>query len=114
MTHWKPASAFIYSLICLCDFVIFPAYAGVNRPHLTLILTEIQGLDSNVQQAAIRAATAGYEPFTLKGSGLFHLAFGALLTSAAIKNGGLDRNVVYSDQGAEFQRRTDDAKNKTE
>lgn len=86
-THWKPASAFIYTLICLFDFVIFPTYLGLNKVDMVQLIGHIQHLEPVVQQQVMLASTVGYEPFTLRGSGLFHLAFGALLTGAALHNG---------------------------
>lgn len=106
MTHWKPASAFVYTLICLCDFVIFPAYAGLNRLDLTVLIDQIQGMDVGVQNQIIAVASQGYSPFTLRGSGLFHLAFGALLTGAAINAG--EKGLFYGKDGAEFRRRKED------
>jgi len=41
-------------------------------------------LEPAVQMKVIDAYTYQHEPFTLKGAGMFHLAFGALLTGSAI------------------------------
>lgn len=106
MTHWKPASAFVYTLICFCDFVVFPSYAGLVRTDVLTVAEAIRGMDPDVQRTLVTAATRGYQPYTLQGSGLFHLAFGALLTGAAIANG--ERGLFYTDKGAEFKRRKDD------
>lgn len=108
MTHWKPASAFVYTLICFCDFVIFPSYVGINRIDLTELIGQIRGMDPSLQIQIVRAATSGYEPFTLRGSGLFHLAFGALLTGAAIRNGNDTQGLMYGRNGAEWKRRQSD------
>lgn len=105
-SHWKPASAFAYTLICFCDFVIFPSYAGLNKVDILVLVGQIKDLDVSVQLQLIRAATQGYEPFTLRGSGLFHLAFGALLTGAAISR-GVD-GIVYGKDGAVYRRRAED------
>lgn len=106
MTHWKPASALIYTLICFCDFVIFPSYVGMTRVDIITLVDQIRDLDVSVQIQLIQAATNGYSPFTLRGSGLFHLAFGALLTGAAITNG--TSGVSYGKHGAEYTRRAED------
>jgi energy-converting hydrogenase Eha subunit H len=106
MTHWKPASAFVYTLINLCDFVIFPSYVGMTRVDMITLVDQIRDLDVSVQIQLIQAATNGYSPFTLRGSGLFHLAFGALLTGAAITNG--TSGVSYGKNGAEYTRRSED------
>lgn len=105
-THWKPASAFAYTLICFCDFVIFPSYSGLNKVDLIVLIDHIKDLDISVQAQLIRAASDGYEPFTLRGSGLFHLSFGALLTGAAIAKN--TTGVTYSERGAKYQRRAED------
>lgn len=107
-THWKPASAFAYTLICFFDFVVFPSYVGINRIDLTELISQIRGMDADLQSQIIRSATIGYEPFTLRGSGLFHLAFGALLTGAAIRNGADTSGLVYTKRGAEYRRRRED------
>lgn len=105
-THWKPAAAFVYTLICFFDFVIFPSYVGWNKVDLLVLIDQIQDLDPAVQSQLIRAAAVGFEPLTLRGSGLFHLAFGALLTGAAITNG--TGGVVYGKRGAQYARRAED------
>jgi hypothetical protein len=84
VTHWKPAAAFVYTLICLCDFVVFPAWVGLNRLDLVVLIDQIKGMDVGIQSQVVSVVGNGYEPFTLRGSGLFHLAFGALLTGAAL------------------------------
>lgn len=104
-THWKPAAAFVYTLICFFDFVIFPSYVGWNKVDLFELIEQIKGMDPSIQSQLIRSATLGFEPLTLRGSGLFHLAFGALLTGAAIVNNG---GVVYGKRGAQFARRSED------
>lgn len=107
MTHWKPASAFVYTLICLCDFVVFPAYVGINRVDLVQLIGLMEGMEPTIQTQLLRSATNGYEPFTLRGSGLFHLAFGALLTGAAITKHA--DGLAYDKSGAHFKRRESDA-----
>ena len=42
--------------------------------------------DPMVQMEYLKKLVSQHEPFTLKGGGLFHLAFGALLTGSAIGN----------------------------
>ena len=41
-------------------------------------------VDHNIQMQLINLVWAPYEPLTLKGAGMFHLAFGALLTGSAL------------------------------
>jgi hypothetical protein len=79
---WKILLAITYACICIFDFVVVPVWIGLNRPDIDLSL--LSGFDTSVQIAIISAMTFQHEPFTLMGSGLFHLAFGALLTGSAI------------------------------
>lgn len=60
-TRWRPAMGWMYMATCITDFIIFP-----------------------VLWAAAQAATIGqvgdqWQPLTLMGAGLFHLAMGAVL-----------------------------------
>jgi len=45
---------------------------------------KLSQLEPSIQVAIIEAETYQHEPFTLKGGGLFHLSFGALLTGSAV------------------------------
>jgi hypothetical protein len=42
--------------------------------------------DPLVQMEYLKKLVSQHEPFTLKGGGLFHLSFGALLTSSSLGN----------------------------
>jgi len=59
--YWRPAMAWLYFTIIGMDFVIFP-----------------------ILHAAYAASTTGYQPFTLQGGGLFHIAMGAIVATASI------------------------------
>ncbi len=59
-TYWRPAMAWLYMIINLFDFVIFPA--------LSMILPGI-----------MKIAYIPWKPLTLDNGGLIHLAFGAIL-----------------------------------
>jgi hypothetical protein len=41
--------------------------------------------DPLVQMEYLKKLVSQHEPFTLKGGGLFHLSFGAILTGSALK-----------------------------
>ena len=73
---WKTILALVYAGICLFDFVIVPAWIGITRPPIEVLA----GLDAETLQIIYNQ----HDPFTLQGGGLFHLAFGALLTGSAI------------------------------
>ena len=85
MQHaWKPLAATVYLLICLFDFIIAPSYLGTNRVPLAEVVKQLKGLDASVQTHVIQQERRSWEPLTLRGGGLFHLAFGAILTGVAV------------------------------
>ena len=75
--YWRPLMAYQYLLVCLFDFVL--------APILTMILSKYLG---------------GYhpwEPLTLKESGYYHMAMGAILGVAAWTRGqeNLERTRMF-------------------
>jgi hypothetical protein len=62
---WRPLMAFVYMLTCTCDFVIFPI------------------LWSLLQAMSNGSVTMQWQPLTLQGAGLYHIAMGAVLGVAA-------------------------------
>ena len=68
--------AFVYAGICLFDFVIVPAWIGLTRPPIEVL--------SALNIETLKIIYNQHQPFTLQGGGLFHLAFGALLTGSAL------------------------------
>jgi hypothetical protein len=65
-SKWRPAMGWMYMLTCMTDFVIFP------------ILWSLL-------QAVMHVATiTQWQPLTLQGAGLFHIAMGAVLGIAAM------------------------------
>jgi hypothetical protein len=82
---WKAFSGLVYLVICIFDFIIVPSWIGLMRQSVSpLDIALLSDLEPTVQVELIKAMTYQHEPFTLKGAGLFHLAFGALLTGSAI------------------------------
>lgn len=67
---WRPISAMVYLAICVFDFVIFPMLWA-----LFLVLTD------SAEKSMM------WDPLTLKGSGLFHISFGAILGVSAFTRG---------------------------
>lgn len=63
--RWRPAMGWSYMLTCLADFVIFPI------------------LWSLLQAVSSGSVTTQWQPITLQGAGLYHLAMGAILGIAA-------------------------------
>jgi len=83
MWRWIALSA--YLIICIYDFVVVPVWFGLNRPDLASFVTMINSLESEtVQLELMRKMTGQHEPFTLKGGGLLHLSFGAILTGTTL------------------------------
>jgi hypothetical protein len=62
---WRPAMGWIYMLTCTCDFVLFPV------------------LWSLLQALSKGSVTMQWQPLTLQGAGLYHIAMGAVLGIAA-------------------------------
>jgi hypothetical protein len=66
---WRPAMAWMYMCVCVFDFVIFPV------------------LWSIVQVAFNGKIDSQWNPLTLMGAGLFHMAMGAVLGVTAWSRG---------------------------
>ena len=85
--YWRWTALITYLVICIYDFVVVPVYYGVSRMGLDLAdyMVHIQAIeDPMVQMEYLKKLVSQHEPFTLKGGGLFHLAFGALLTGSVL------------------------------
>lgn len=64
-TKWRPMMGWMYMCVCITDFVIFP-----------ILWSAIQAIGNG--QVNIQ-----WQPITLQGAGLFHIAMGAVLGLAA-------------------------------
>jgi hypothetical protein len=58
---WRPAMAYMYMSVCISDFILFP------------ILWSVLQLISN------GSVTTPWQPISLQGAGLFHIAMGAVI-----------------------------------
>jgi hypothetical protein len=65
---WRPMMAIMYMVVCLCDFTAFP-----------VLWTLVQFYETE----AINDAFRQWQPITLGGGGLFHVAMGAVLGVSA-------------------------------
>jgi len=83
---WRPAAAVVYLIICMFDFVIAPAFMGFKSANIAQMSQSLKGLDPAVAIAIIQNRTP-WVPLTMSGSGLFHVAFGAILGVAAWTRG---------------------------
>ena len=77
--YWKPAAAIIYLAICIFDFIIAPVYLNMKGDSLSSLILAIRDLSPDAQVIVLNLKLAAWEPLTLKGSGVFHMAFGAIL-----------------------------------
>lgn len=64
-SKWRPAMGWMYMLVCISDFVLFPI------------------MWSLVQVVGGGRVETQWSPITLQGAGLFHMAMGAILGIAA-------------------------------
>jgi len=62
---WRPVMGWVYMMTCTCDFVLFPV------------------LWSLLQAMSKGSVTSQWQPLTLQGAGLYHIAMGAVLGIAA-------------------------------
>ena len=82
---WRWAALIVYLLICFYDFLFVPVWYGLNRPNIEQFMEIINSTEHVlVQMELMKKLTGQHEPFTLMGGGLFHSAFGAILTGSAV------------------------------
>ena len=62
---WRPAMGWMYMAVCVFDFILFPIAWSV------------------LQAATNGSVTTPWQPISLQGAGLFHIAMGAVLGIAA-------------------------------
>jgi Na+/melibiose symporter-like transporter len=58
---WRPMMGWMYMIVCITDFIIFPVFWSI---------VQLKG-GGNVKEA--------WQPLTLQGAGLFHVAMGVVL-----------------------------------
>ena len=83
--RWRWAALILYLMICFYDFMFVPIWYGLNRPDIAMFIDILNTVeDPLIQLELMKKLTGQHSPFTLMGGGLFHLAFGAILTGSAI------------------------------
>lgn len=88
---WLPFAAATYIAICIFDFIIMPITVSVhnsrieNAVFVALEKKDIVSFADGLSKA--NQAQRQWNPLTLLGGGMFHLAFGALLTGGAVTRG---------------------------
>jgi hypothetical protein len=66
---WRPAMGWTYMFICILDFAVFPVlWSIIQATHSGTVSTQ-------------------WDPITLRGAGLFHMAMGAILGITAWSRG---------------------------
>ena len=98
---WRPMAAIVYLVICLFDFIIAPAFLGIRSGTAQQLADSVKGLDPSIAIALIQHRVP-WQPLTLQGSGLFHVAFGAILGVAAWTRGSAQ--IEYIRQQGESER----------
>lgn len=87
--RWKAGLAFVYSVCVIVDMVVIPIWIGIHRVDMYELLIAINDFPYELQRQIIDTAFRQHTPFTLQGSGLFHLSFGLLLAGAAVTKDNL-------------------------
>jgi hypothetical protein len=101
--HWRTACAVIYLVICVFDFLIMPAMLTKYSENIDYahVYQEIAKLESPQAQVAlinkINYKIQTWDPLTLQGAGMFHVAFGAILTGVALSRTGRERTIKRID-----------------
>jgi hypothetical protein len=67
-SKWRPAMGWMYMMVCVFDFIVFP-----------VMFTIVQFWETEAANDAFRQ----WQPLTLAGAGLFHMAMGAVLGLSA-------------------------------
>ena len=62
---WRPMMGWMYMVVCMCDFMLFPVLWSLHQA---------------INHGQI---SSQWQPLTLNGAGLFHMAMGAVLGIAA-------------------------------
>lgn len=85
---WKSLAGLTYIIICIFDFIVIPAWIGLNRVDILLVFETVNfaSAEPAVQVALMETLMHQHSPITLKGSGVFHISFGAILTGSALAN----------------------------
>ena len=81
--YWRWTALSVYLVICLYDFMVVPIWYGLNGPDLATFIEILNTVkDPLIQLELMKKMTGQHNPFTLMNGGIFHLAFGAILTGS--------------------------------
>ena len=98
--YWRPMCGMTYILICVFDFLIMPVvYTSIYRKqdlaHIVELTEKLQG-QAQAAGLTVLIQSREWKPITLQEGAFFHLAFGAILTGAAITRGITQSNLARS------------------
>lgn len=97
---WLPFAAFTYIIICIFDFVVMPIYVTAHNSRIeSVVFQKLEGKDTvTFADTLVKSnqAQRQWNPLTLMGAGMFHLAFGALLTGGAVTRGFAKKSEIES------------------
>ena len=83
--RWRWTALILYLLVVFYDFIFCPIWWGISRPDISEFMKIMATVeDPLIRLELMKKLTGQHQPFTLLGGGLFHLAFGAILTGSAI------------------------------
>lgn len=90
---WKSLAGLTYISICVFDFIVIPAWIGLNRIDILLVFETVNfsTVEPAVQIALMETLMHQHSPITLQGAGVFHISFGAILTGSAIAHRNLTK-----------------------
>lgn len=91
-TKWRPAMGWMYMVVCIFDFIIFP----------------VLWTSAHIWQNHLAGSLQQWNPLTLQGAGLFHMAMGAVLGLAAWGRTKEKINESYSMQYASDEEEGED------
>ena len=77
--RWRPLMGYIYMAICACDFIFFPILWSMTQAVYHIV------------------PFVQWQPLTLQGAGMIHIAFGAILGIAAF--GRTKEKLAGAEQG---------------
>ena len=96
--YWRAAAAWIYLSICVFDFVVMPLYVtqhNLSTDQIMVIAEKLRPEDRLTAIIQLEKKNA-WIPLTLAESGMFHIAFGAILGVAAWSRGQLQTAQVQN------------------
>ena len=87
--NWKVVVAFVYIMICVFDFLIMVVYVQIETHESKVMMRQMikDGVSDELVIKLMDTTDRNWYPVTLAGGGLFHLAFGGILSGIGITKG---------------------------